>query len=184
MRLYELEKFKKTDLPLAVWVECPTILYQLPHWHDCNEMVLICEGTGWCAVNDRKFPMLRGDLYIMGASDVHEFSGNPGLTFFNIMFSEDFFSEDEKSFFGSLLKKHEKYTFPPALGNRLIALLTAVVSEIKNRRPGAEIIIRSLFIQFLVEVTRNLGNADAIASGKEFKRVSRMFDLIARRFRE
>ena len=89
MNCYELKNYCRTALPLAVWRELPQPLYQPEHRHDCVEMVFVEHGAGWCAVNGCRYPMLRGDLYVMSESDRHAFSCDRGFVFFNIMFSRD-----------------------------------------------------------------------------------------------
>ena len=184
MNCYELKDYCRTALPLAVWRERPQPLYQPDHRHDCVDMVFVENGAAWCAVNGCSYPMLRGDLYVMSESDRHAFSCDRGFVFFNIMFSTDLLTEEERRFFGPVLEKHGKFTFADDRADAIQRLLEAVAAELRENRPGAELQARALFMEFLVSVVRGAPQALGIASSGRHKHISRIFDFIARRCRE
>ena len=184
MNCYELKDYCRTALPLAVWRELPQPLYQPEHRHDCVEMVFVEHGAGWCAVNGCRYPMLRGDLYVMSESDRHAFSCDRGFVFFNIMFSADLLTEDERRFFGPVLEKHGKFTFPNDRADAIQHLLAMIADELREQRPGAEIQARALFMEVLVAVMRGAPQALGVAAHGQHKHISRIFDFIARRCHE
>lgn len=184
MRTFLIENYQKTTLPLSVRLTCPQKGDDPPHMHDCYEFVLISEGCGWCSVNGKRYPILRGDLYVMNSSDVHEFSIKRSLKLYNIMFRDTLLSPEEKTAFQSILEKHGKYTFPPAVSERLFLLLDETAEELKKNFPDTPIIAKALFLRFLATVCRNIKMASEITSAEKEGDVSRMFELITRRFRE
>lgn len=181
MLFFELKNFQFHDLPLAAWLESPYMLYQRPHAHDCFEMVLIVSGTGWCAVNDLRFPMLKGDLYIMRPGDRHEFSGNPGLKFYNMMFSEALFTPEEDEVLRPLLSDSGKYIVPSAACERVETLLADLTGETKNSLPGNLVAARAIFLRFMVELLRYRDVRFTVSAGiRESRLLARMFGFINR----
>ena len=162
MLLFRLKEYQKTELPIAAWLESPDRLYQKQHVHDCYEMVLVCRGTGWCAVNGRRFPMLRGDLYMLRPGDLHEFTNNPGMRFYNVMFSDGMLSAAELKIFKQVLDEYGKYTFSAAVFDRLSSLLAELSSELQFSRPGQNLAVKSLFLRFLLELAVVLGFSPTI----------------------
>ena len=185
MQYFHLHKYTRTALPLAVWLEKPIPLYQEPHHHDCCEIVFICTGTGWAAVNGQRSPILVGDVYVLTPSDLHEFSSNPGLMFYNIMFSPEIFSAEEKALFAPLLTDQGRYTVPPAQREQLMGVLSELVAEIKENRPGVTVAARALFVRFMVGLLRHCTKTQGTDHpGEKHKMISRIFDLISRRYCE
>ena len=185
MLLFRLKEYQKTELPIAAWLESPDRLYQKQHVHDCYEMVLVCRGTGWCAVNGRRFPMLRGDLYMLRPGDLHEFTNNPGMRFYNVMFSDGMLSAAELKIFKQVLEEYGKYTFSAAVFDRLSSLLAELSSELQFSRPGQNLAVKSLFLRFLLELLRNR-KIDSLPKQKEEdpRPAARMLDMVAVRCRE
>ena len=185
MLLFRLKEYQKTELPISVWLESPDRLYQKQHVHDCYEMVLVCRGTGWCAVNDRRFPMLHGDLYVLRPGDRHEFTNNPGMRFYNVMFSDGMLSAAELKIFKQVLEEYGKYTFSAAVFDRLSSLLAELSSELQFSRPGQNLAVKSLFLRFLLELLRNR-KIDSLPKQKEEdpRPAARMLDMVAVRCRE
>lgn len=182
---FELKNFLCSDLPLASWLESPFWLYQQPHTHDCFEFIFVVSGTGWCAVNDLRFPMLLGDLYIIRPGDRHEFSGNLGLKFYNLMFSKDFFTDGEYTEFLPLLRDYGKFIIPTAVRERIEPMLVELTGELKSSRPGHQVAARSIFLRFMVELLRYRDtNFIVTASNRDFKLTAKAFEFIHLHCRE
>jgi len=186
MLLYEIKNYQTTGLPLAAWQERPSRLYQEPHVHDCREMVVVRTGTGWCAVNGRRFPMLRGDLYVFSPQDLHEFTNTPGMRFYNLMFSDSLFSAEEAELFRPLLGWHGKYSLPCAVFDRVDHLLAELCSELSGGRPACTVAAKSLFLRFLVELLRlpkAAGPGEEDNDGEPLQ-ASRLLAFVAEHYRE
>lgn len=176
---FELKNFLCSDMPLAAWLESPYLLYQQPHTHDCFEIIFVSSGTGWCAVNNLRFPMLLGDLYIIRPEDSHEFSGNPGLKFYNLMFSGDFFTAGEYMDFQPLLRDYGKLTIPNAARERIEPMLVELTEELKSSRPGHQVAAKAIFLRFMVELLRYRdSHFIATASSRDSKLVAKAFEFI------
>lgn len=181
---YELKKYQISPLPLAVWLERPTRLYQIQHVHDCFEFVFVLSGTGWCAVNGLRFPILRNDLYVLRPGDVHEFTNNPGMRFYNIMFSGKLFSAEDLETFAPLLKWHGKYTLPDPVFSRAESLLKSVCAELENKQPAGMMAAKSSFFLFLVELLRLPVRDAAAPDGAKADLVSNILAFVTSRCRE
>ena len=181
----ELKNFLYSNMPLAAWLESPYLLYQQVHTHDCFEILFVSSGTGWCAVNDLRFPMLVGDLYIIRPGDRHEFSANLGLKFYNLMFSKDFFTESEYKEFQTLLHEYGKFTIPNAARERIEPMLVELTGELKSSRPGHQVAARAIFLRFMVELLRYRDtHFIATASSHDSKLAAKAFELIHQHCRE
>ena len=185
MLLFQLKEYQKTELPISAWLENPDRLYQKEHVHDCYEMVLVCRGTGWCAVNGRRFPMLHGDLYVLRPGDLHEFTNNPGMRFYNVMFSDGMLSAAEIKILEPVLKKYGKYTFSASVFDRLTSLLAELCSELQFSRPGQNLAVKAVFLRFLLELLRNRRIVPLPKQpGGDPRPAARLLDLVIERCRE
>ena len=184
MLLYRLEDYQKTKIPLAVWLESPSRLYQKKHIHDCFEIVLVCKGTGWCAIDGQRFPMLHQDLYVLRPGSLHEFTNRSGMLFYNVMFSPRLLTKTEKETFRPLLEKSGKYTLPGTVYDRLNSLLSDLTSELQFSRPGQSLAVKARFLCFLIELLRNLRMDEWGQKRQNPLTDASLLDVIARRCRE
>ena len=185
MLLYEIKNYQTTALPLAAWLERPSSLYQEPHVHDCREMVIVRTGTGWCAVNGQRFPMLRGDLYIFAPQDLHEFTNTPGMRFYNVMFADSLFTKEEAELLLPLFRRHGKVSLPCAVFDRVDHLLAELCAELDGERPGCTVAAKSLFRRFLVELLRLPKEEDAGENdGRDPLLASRLLAFVAEHSQE
>lgn len=185
MLLYEIKNYQTTALPLAAWLERPSSLYQEPHVHDCREMVVVRTGTGWCAVNGQRFPMLRGDLYVFSPQDLHEFTNTPGMRFYNVMFADSLFTAEEAELLLPIFRWHGKISLPCAVFDRVDHLLAELCAELDGERPGCTVAAKSLFLRFLVELLRLPKEEDAGENdGSDPLQASRLLAFVAEHYRE
>ena len=64
------------------------------HTHDFFEIVYIYSGCGTHVVNDTEVFVQRGDLLILGMTDVHSFRVNGSMGIWNCILTPDFISEE------------------------------------------------------------------------------------------
>ena len=181
---FKLRDYQKTELPLAVWPYTSPALFQGPHVHDCYEIVIVTAGTGWCGINALRFPILRGDIYVIRPGDSHEYSANQGLKFYNLMVAETFFTPKEREIFQPVLKESGKSILPGAVWERMELLLAQLSSELREIRPGNVAAARALCVLFLVELVRHRTRSFTFGGSRENMQISRMLGLIARRYRQ
>jgi len=169
MKRFRLEDYTLSDLPLMVWrLSQPG--RQEPHRHDCIEMVYVVSGAGIMEVNGCRYPIVRGDLYVMNPGDIHAFVGDEQFNFYNIMFREDLFTAAEQTTlrrfpaFAAWLERRpdhrpagrKKYNFAPPLGDELETRLERLERELKSRRPDSLMMARALFDTLLLDMLRHV----------------------------
>lgn len=179
--VYKLSKISRTALPLAAWRETPLIPHTLPHTHDCYEMIFIQDGTGWCAINGRKFTMLYGDVFILAPWDVHEFHHRHEMHFYNLMFSDELLSKHEKDLLEPMLARPGKYTCDGAMTEQLLKMLDRLCLELKgSTSPNKELAAHGIFL----EIMALLSNGASLPlepdqhNGKE-KRMAQLQNLLS-----
>ena len=98
MKIYHIGDFVNTAEALPLWVlqEKNRTRAEAPHQHDCIEIMYIEKGAGRCIMNRTCYPVLRGDFFIFRPGDVHEFVPSSPLSYYNLLFSGELFSPEEK----------------------------------------------------------------------------------------
>jgi AraC-like DNA-binding protein len=133
-----------------------TVLTPFPlHWHDFYEVQFTVGGEGVHEVNGRSYALARGNVSLLTPTDFHAVAPRAGsaLHVYNATFSPDFLGER----FGPLLHWdvtacREAIVIPNA--GAIEADFARLVNEAQQRRPGYEMVARSLLEIILVEVCR------------------------------
>ncbi len=202
MRLFELKKYADSRLPLAVmFVNWPKITEE--HCHDCIEMLFVTGGSGICVINSRRYPMLRGDLYVMNRGDVQTLLPDEHFLYWNIMLDNQLFSEEELrglSAFPSFLSWSDErnrggksFTFDNDACNRLEEFCRRISAELRRQPPGFELAAKALMLEFLLDILRSVDvpgsrpAAVALPESVELSEdnrtlVSRTIDLLQRNY--
>ena len=97
MKLYKISTYLRSKNAIPVWSEhiSGRIRREAIHTHNCFEIMYIRSGSACCRLNDRLYPATRGDLYVFAPGDVHAFSISGELSFDNLLFSMELFSNEE-----------------------------------------------------------------------------------------
>ncbi len=169
MKLYHLNDYCTSGLPLAVWPVQKAGVNVL-HRHDCIELAFITRGSGVCRINDVPYPVLRGDVYMLTPEDTHAYEMAPSCTFYNILFHPDLM--------GGIRLNRQLYQFE----NEEIAeedrRFTTLIRELKLRQAGHELMARALFTEFLVKLMRMEGKA-YLAPSRQLENESKVLEYIA-----
>lgn len=182
MKLYHLDDYVSPELPLAVW-PVQTAGENSLHQHDCLELVLVTRGSGVCRINEIPYPVLRGDLYVLNAQDTHSYRMEPSCTFFNILFHRKLVKDEP--FLAELLDRWEHspqrklYQFESGEIEAEDRRFAEIAEELKARRPGYELMTRSLFIGFLVKLIRMSNKTSGFAPHHQ-EQLSRVLEYIHR----
>ena len=97
----------------------------------------------------------------------------------------EIFLPEEKELFSPLLAGDSRYTIPPVYRERLTLLLSELTSELKEGLYGVQVAARAHFICFMAGLLRYCSASPDIGEKSDRqKMISRMFDLISRRYRE
>ena len=184
MKHFTLARFTKTSLPLAVWLETPGKhnFHEFPHTHDCHEIMFLQEGTGWCGINGKHYPMLRGSMFLIKPGDIHEFSTNKGIRFFNIMFDESLFTEEENVFFNTILKESGKFNVSQVLTDSLSENFLELSQELSRKANGVTIAAHALFLRAMVLAVRNADRVTDEVRIKHESQTARLLFLLSKAY--
>ena len=188
MRTYDFRNYCTTELPLDVRFKQDP-LYQWIHRHNCIELMYVSSGVGWCSINGLHYPMMTGDLYVIGELDTHEFSGQRGICYFNIMFDKTLFKEEELELYKALFDDHDeknvlrpKYTFGAGMNQTILHMLNHIREELNSRKEFHLLRAKSLFLDFLIFIYRNAGRPKLFSVGAGHLELSQMIEYISQHY--
>lgn len=193
MQVYNLKENCLSHLPL--YVKDTKKLYPVMqlHSHSCIEIIFIYNGAGSCFINDRCYPMLPRDLYVIQPFETHKYQNDSGLRFYNIMFDHTLFSADEMNIYERFAAKYNshgfpkiqtKYTFSPSAFEHIMGMLRRIDKELKEQKPYFDSNAKAFFIQFLVYILRNLESSAPITFPSHHLDIGRVFDYIENHYRK
>ena len=155
MKHYRLLPHCKSDWPLSIHYYAPFPCHEPPHDHDCYEIMIVLNGSGWCRIGDRRYPVLPGMVFLIQPGEPHEYQIPLGTLIFNIMFSPDIFSAEAKAILVSL---RSAVQCPAKELDLLKDRLLFVDRELTERQTGYQAITASILTELLVFMSR--GNWD------------------------
>ena len=180
MKLYHLNDYSADGFPLAVWPVRNAGAISL-HRHDCIELAFIMRGSGVCLINAVPYPVLRGDLYVLNPHDTHSYEMASSCTFYNILFRRELMGNE--SVLTELLDSWESssprklYQFESGELEAEDRRFGEIAEELRSRRPGYELMARSLFAGFLIKLVRMGDNVPCTASHHQ-ENASRVLEFI------
>jgi len=180
MKLYHLDDYVSPGFPLAVW-PVQKAGENTVHRHDCIELAFVTRGSGICRINEIPYPVLRGDLYVLNPHDTHSYVMESSCTFYNILFRRELVADEP--FLRSLLDGWERpsrrklYQFENGEIEAEDRRFSEIAEELKSRRPGYELMARSLFAGFLVKLVRMNGRIPGVAPHHQ-EQLSRVLEYI------
>lgn len=144
------------------------------HGHeDFYELVVVLEGKAMhCTGNDR-YPISKGDVFVIGKDICHGYEDPDGLKICNIMFRPDTFifaDHDIKQLPGFhalfLLEPHfsqenglgSRMKLPPDAFAEISAIIAGAVKEYNGKTPGSKTMITACFLRIAVILSRLYGN--------------------------
>ncbi|MBE6380187.1 MAG: helix-turn-helix domain-containing protein [Lentisphaerae bacterium] len=184
MKQFQFQELCKHSLPLVVQKR-GTPFYQSIHCHDAIEIVYIAHGKGWCAIDSIIHPMLSGDLYIIPVGSSHEYYGESGLCYFNVIFNEAIFLPEAGELYYQLNLPHEqralpvKCTFAPDVCDQILHLLEELNDELASTRRYALLRSRALFVDFIILLLRNASRSTVMQTAKYRKGLGKVLFFIA-----
>ncbi len=143
------------------------------HGHDdFSELVIVLNGSAVHIVNNERFEITKGDVFVMNEGTIHGYENPRDFKICNIMFrTETFISEnyDIQSLAGfhALFLLEPKYNnengfksrlkLSPAAFADIERLITTAVEEYKSTAHGRKTMVRSYFLQIAVLLSRIYG---------------------------
>lgn len=144
--------------------------FQALHWHQEFEICYIKNGSGKYLINGTVYPFSKGDIFMISNNDIHLCYDESDLIMQVVMFSQDIIHKDsafvldfEKS--SILLSRSRKIDAQNCYNSKLSFLLSQMEEEYYSDQTGAELMITSLLVQFIVLSVRALSDElDTISS--------------------
>lgn len=194
MKRFLLENYVSDGLKLSAYALITDIRQEPVHGHDCIEMMYIVRGSGRCTVNERTYPIIRGDLFLINPGESHSYQIDDNLRCCNIMFQRDIFPDEVWEALAKFpayrrcieppREAGHKFSFSEASVEKVEALLNELCAEFKNRHQGYALNAKALFLNFLVLFLREQ-SPGAIGSAPGYEQTfSRIFDYIAEHYGE
>jgi AraC-like DNA-binding protein len=133
-----------------------------PHTHDCYELVYVLRGSGLHLIDDRTYPILAGDCYLMRPGDVHRYASQR-MRIFNVLFTEALFAREEwrqlatlpglSPFLTEDVHRH-KLSLSPPHDHEVASRCDRLRRELDERRPGYAIGAKAQLIELLLTLDR------------------------------
>jgi AraC-like DNA-binding protein len=139
------------------------------HTHDFSELVIITAGGGEHCINGITYPVKAGDIFLIQGNTEHYFEKRYKLGMFNIMFDDSYFREHLRSLrslsgfnafflFEPTYRRSHKFKsllqITPEAMRQLMVLLQGMQDELKNKRPGADIVLLAKALEIFVFISR------------------------------
>lgn len=186
---YYLGDYCKTALPLAVWDELYTYTNNTRHFHDCVEIMFVYRGVGCCGIDNVKYPLLAGSMYVILEGHSHDYSCDPGMHFYNIMFAEKLFTTpEEKLLYDRFLKTvgaMKVITFKPSALKFVLDLIRRIEKELRRPDTLSEFCVKVLFMELMIYIIRGPSfYTQEIPVDKKQMLISRIYDYVAKHYKE
>ena len=158
-----------------VWAQNPQPPLET-HTHDFDELVFVYGGSGIHEVDDERYPLIRGDAFVLRGNHSHGFDETNNLHLEMVLFPREFFESLKKEFwdlpgFQTLFilepryRKNHKFKAKLHLSSEQLTevsrLLSVMNEETKNKRPGYQSVINHLFSVLIVLVSRYYSETDS-----------------------
>lgn len=161
MKHYKLLPHCKSDWPLSIHYYMPFPCHEPLHDHDCHEIMIVLNGTGWCRIGEKRYPVLPGMVFLIPPGETHEYEIPLGTLIFNIMFSPDIFSAEGKTLLSSLQTRGAAQC-PVRELDRLKEQLMRIDRELTDQSSGYRCLTAAILTELLVVLAR--GNWDMACS--------------------
>ena len=168
------------------------------HIHDFDELAIVSGGAGIHIIDDEKYPIIRGDVFVIQGDHRHGFDDTRDLHLTNFLFRRDYFEQLKKEFvhlpgFNALFvneplyRKNQKFKSKLHLNFRqfreISQLMTSMKNELKDEQPGSnEVIQRNLEI-LIIKLCRYYSNVEA-PNSKMLLRISTAIDFMENNFEQ
>ena len=195
MKHYTIKDYVKPEGAPPVWVEHVKrrTKPEEAHTHDCMEIMYIRSGAACCYINNRHYPVLRGDFYVFAPGDTHEFSISGGLSHDTLLFSPGLFEKNELEMLqqntmfthwctpGDL--KEKKLSFPLAAAAELDAMFDELAAECQKNSFFSSMLRKALFIRLLL-FALDKGTPEGLSGTHNDLQLSALFNFISEHYHE
>lgn len=195
MKHYSIKNYVKNEEAPPVWVEHVKrrTRPEEAHTHDCMEIMYIRSGAACCYINNRHYPVLRGDFYVFAPGDTHEFSISGNLSHDTLLFSPDILGKEEQEI---LLKnavfkhwctpgdlKEKKLSFPLAAAAELDTMFDELAEECQKNTSYSGMLRKAQFIRLLL-FALDKGTPEGLSGTHNDLQLSALFNFISEHYHE
>ncbi len=139
------------------------------HTHDFNELVFILRGSGLHIVDEEKYPLIRGDVFVIKGNQAHKFEKNKNMYVANLEYLWERFKYFEKELialpefkalfiYEPLYRKKQKFKAKLHLDgwqlNEVISVLDLIKKEEMKKQKGYNLMLESLFKIVVITICR------------------------------
>ena len=138
------------------------------HWHDYFEIEIITEGAGMCRFNGERYPLSKGEVYLLTPLDFHEIEAGSSVELINISFDETLLSESMRAaLYSANFSKLRK--FDGESYDRFINAVQLLSHEYESKGPCIVQLLEYILSRFLSQnpnASHSVGNQDHLAGIK------------------
>ena len=180
---YKLRPHCKSDWPLSIAYYAPFPCYEPRHDHDCYEIMIVTNGSGWCAVGKERHPILPGIMFLIPPGQKHEYQIPLGTLIFNIMFSRDILPEEGRKILLSF-PSGAAAQCPPDELDQLQEKLRTADRELTDQRYGYQCLTAAIISEILVVFSRSEWVSSYSSPSGSPDELNTLIDYICRHYRE
>ena len=191
MKIYHIRDLVKPAGAVPIWAmfEKKRTAPEESHRHDCIEIMYIKNGAGCCIMNQTRYPVLRGDFFIFHPGDIHSFIPASPLSYYNLLYSGDFFSPEEKELIESCPMmqlgngegaNRRKINIPLAEAVKVEEMFSELEMECRAWKPESNLLRKALFFRLIFFVLRRSAFSISTPNNKHEQQLSLLFDYIAK----
>ncbi len=166
------------------------------HIHDFDELVVITSGSAVHIIDDEKYPVIRGDVFVVRGNHRHGFSDIKGLYLTKFIYRRDYFDTLKREFANlpgfqglfvnePLYRKNQKFKSKLHLNSwqfrDISQLLKSMEVELEDGKPGFAEIIQRIFELLIINVCRYYSEVETPTS-KALLRISTIINFMENNF--
>ena len=168
------------------------------HIHDFDELVMIFSGSAIHVIDDKEYPVVRGDVFVVRGDHYHTFKNLMNLDIANFLFRRDYFEKLKEEFadlpgFKALFidepryRKNQKFKSKLRLNpnqlHEVIHLLNAIRSEQEDTLPGYNRAKERIFEFLIIKICRDYSKIEK-PNSKSLLKISKALDYMENNFQK
>ena len=166
-------------------------LTDMRHTHNFAELIIITRGGGSHWIDGSAYPVAAGDIFLIQDNTEHYFQERHDLEMYNIMFDNSYLKEHLRSL-RSLSGFNAFFIFEPLFRRRhafmsrlhlapesmlkMRGLLNSMLSEVRDSRPGSDLMMLSRVLEIFVMIAREYSRS----SNSKVQTLFRLGEVISR----
>lgn len=128
------------------------------HFHDFNEIVIVCSGNGLHHWNDYIYPITSGDILYINPSDIHGYESVNNLKLINVLYLRHqlFLSSAIENYLPKQTAKHTEriWRIHPSFIKQVSPLIDQLTIESQKNNPASIHLSEALFLQLVILLDR------------------------------